>query len=202
MTQSKKWYNNNVLTNLLLLIFFPVGLYALWKSDTIANWWKITAILIITVLIIANMSNGNKNLSESTTIAKKREKVLSQAEKDSVAFLERAQLIKERENSTILATSLVTSYINNEVAADNNFKEKKFYVEGYIENIGKDILDDIYITLKSGDMLRTVQCYIDDKNRVAELRKGQKVTIFGQCEGLMMNVLMRDCKLVENLENL
>lgn len=129
-------------------------------------------------------------------------KELTQAQRDSIAAVERANMIEERKNATISAGDLVASYVNNEVAADNNFKGKNFYVEGYIENIGKDILDDIYVTLKSGDLIRSVQCYIEDQDKVAQLRKGQKITVIGECNGLMMNVLMKNCKLVTNKEDL
>lgn len=205
MTQEqKKWYDNKVLTNILLIVFFPVGLYALWKSNTIAKWWKITATVIIALIVIANIGADDKNSSSNDNVAtnKEPEKELTQAQKDSIAAVERANLIEERKNGTISAADLVTSYTNNEVSADNNFKGKKFYVEGYIDNIGKDILDDIYVTLKSGDVIRSVQCYIDDQDKVANLRKGQKITVLGQCDGLMMNVLMKNCKLVENMEDL
>lgn len=51
----KKWYDNKFITHLLLVIFFPVGLYALWKSRTIAKWWKITATVLIGLIVIANI---------------------------------------------------------------------------------------------------------------------------------------------------
>ena len=36
-----KWYNKTWLVVLLIIIFFPVGLYALWKNETISKGWKI-----------------------------------------------------------------------------------------------------------------------------------------------------------------
>lgn len=201
--QTKKWYDNKFVVHLLLVIFFPVGLYALWKTDTIAKWWKITATVLIGFIVIANIGNTDKGTTtEVVTDSKETVKELTQAQKDSIASVERANLLEERKDGTISASNLVASYVENEVAADNNFKGKKFYVEGYIDNIGKDILDKIYVTLKSGDIIRSVQCYIDDQDKVANLKKGQKITIIGKCDGLMMNVLMKNCKLVENMDEL
>jgi hypothetical protein len=51
-------------------------------------------------------------------------------------------------------------------------------------------------------MFREVQCYFDDKTTASQLEKGMRVTFFGKCDGLMMNVLMKDCKLVDNLKDL
>ncbi len=64
--EQKKWYNNKILTNLLLIIFFPIGLYALWKSQTIAKWWKITATVLIALIVIANLGNDNKSSSNNS----------------------------------------------------------------------------------------------------------------------------------------
>ncbi len=64
----KKWYDNQILTNVLLLIFFPIGLYALWKSNTIAKWWKITASILIGIIVIGS-------LIEDDTISENSEKL-------------------------------------------------------------------------------------------------------------------------------
>lgn len=61
----KKWYDNKFITHLLLVIFFPVGLYALWKSRTIAKWWKITATVLISLIVIANFGDDDK-ISDSS----------------------------------------------------------------------------------------------------------------------------------------
>ena len=121
---------------------------------------------------------------------------------DSIARAEKLKQIEERKNATVKASDLVEMYVQNEVNADNQLKGKKFYVEGRIGDIGKDILDDIYVTLESNDMIRSVQCFIDDKDLVAKLQKGQRITVFGKCDGLMMNVLMKDCEVVPNLADL
>ncbi|MEM8564937.1 MAG: hypothetical protein AAGF85_00655 [Bacteroidota bacterium] len=43
----KKWYDNAFLVHVLIFFIFPVGLYALWKSRTIATWWKVIASLFV-----------------------------------------------------------------------------------------------------------------------------------------------------------
>lgn len=110
--------------------------------------------------------------------------------------------IEEGRSVTVKASDLVALCVQNEINADNQLKAKKLYVEVAIGDIGKDILDNIYVTLESGDAIRTVQCYIEDKDLVARLQKGQRITFFGKCDGLMMNVLMKDCEVVPNLSDL
>lgn len=204
--QSKKWYDNKFIVHLLLIIFFPVGLYALWKTDTIAKWWKITATVLVAIFVIAYLGDSNTtDLSSSAELTKSQkepEKVLSQAQMDSIALAKNIATYEERKSQTILAKDLYNAYQANEVRADNNFKGKVFYVEGIIGDIGKDIMDEIYVTLNTGDIIGSVQCYVDNAEVAAKLQKGQRITVFGECDGLMMNVLMKDCKVVENLSDL
>lgn len=58
----KKWYDNKVLVILLCVIFFPVGLYALWKTDEFAKPVKIAVTAIIAILfVVAINDDGAKD---------------------------------------------------------------------------------------------------------------------------------------------
>jgi len=103
---------------------------------------------------------------------------------------------KERAAQTIEARQLVRLYEQNEVKADKDFKGKTFYVTGTVSDIKKNMMDDIYVTLEGDGPLHEVQCYFDNADIAADLQKGQQVTFQGKCDGLMMNVLMKDCTLV------
>jgi len=105
---------------------------------------------------------------------------------------------KLKKTYTYSAKQLMAEYMGNEVRADENFKGKVFWVTGTVKDIGKDILNKPYITLNSTDLIRSVQCYIDDKQALSSLEKGAQVTIKGTCKGLMVNVLMKDCEIVPN----
>ncbi len=64
-------------------------------------------------------------------------------------------------------------------------------------------MNDIYVTLKTGEMFTWVNCYLDDENKAAKLRKGQRVTFKGKCDGMVVTVVtMKDCELVKNLNEL
>ncbi len=128
---------------------------------------------------------------------------LTQSQKDSLLIIERAKEIENRENQTISAKDLYASYEANEVSADQNFKGKSFYVTGIVEDIKKDFMDDIYVTLKTGKMFTSVNCYLDDEKTAAKLRKGQRVTFYGKCDGMIVTmVTMKDCEIVKSLSTL
>lgn len=97
----------------------------------------------------------------------------------------------------ITATHLYQAYDANEVAADEQYKGKKIAVTGTIGSIGKDVLDNPYVSLKVGYM-QSVNCYFSDKNNkiISQLLKGEKVTIIGTCKGLSLSyVVMRNCSI-------
>ncbi len=50
--QPKKWYDKTSIVILLCIFLFPVGLYALWKSNVIEKKWKIIDTIIISTLVI------------------------------------------------------------------------------------------------------------------------------------------------------
>lgn len=99
------------------------------------------------------------------------------------------------------AGELIDAYQQNEIAADKKFKNKLVRVSGVIEDIGKDILDQAYVAVGTGKQfeIRSVQCFFSkrDEDKLSALRKGQKVTIQGAVEGLMMNVLIRDSAIIK-----
>jgi len=94
---------------------------------------------------------------------------------------------------TVSAPSLFTDYSDNEIAADDRYKGKILQVSGTIRDIGNDIMDDAYVSLAGDGYYGNVQCFFSDKSVVANLKKGQQITVVGYCDGLMMNVLMKNC---------
>jgi hypothetical protein len=98
---------------------------------------------------------------------------------------------------SVSAAELYTDYKANEVAADQRYKDRVIEVTGRVDNIGKDIMDTMYVTLDTGEMIGSIQCMFgtEHANSLAGLSKGQSVTIQGKCAGKMMNVLLQGCTL-------
>jgi hypothetical protein len=144
--------------------------------------------ILVLIGIIGSQLDKNKETDSSI----KSDVQLTQAQKDSIAKAE----LEEIKKNTITASALIAEYEANEVSADNNFKGKTFYVSGTVADIKKDVLNHIYVTLNTDNIIRKVQCYFEDAETAAKLSKDMKVTFMGKCGGLMMNVLMKDCKLV------
>lgn len=93
---------------------------------------------------------------------------------------------------------IVEDYISNEVAADNTYRGRLLEIRGEVCEIGKDLADRIYISLDGRHGDRKTQCFFNDVagQTVATLKKGDTVTVQGECDGLTLwTVLLSDCRL-------
>jgi hypothetical protein len=195
-----------VLISLVLLIigFFSPSTSLFWykkERTKKGSLFIYGMILIISFVLFGITIDKNKSQQVNDTALEKKIE-LTQFQKDSIAKINLLSEIEIRKNQTIKASLLTNSYIENEVRADESYKNKSFYVEGVVTDIKKDIMNDIYVTLEGSEMFRQVQCYFDDKETASKLEKGMRVTFYGKCDGLMINVLMKNCKLVDNLKKL
>lgn len=101
----------------------------------------------------------------------------------------------------ITAGELYSAYDENEVSADAKYEDKILKVQGVVKSVGKDIIDTAYVVLTTGaeHEMWGVQCMFDTEyeSQLAQLSKGQVITIQGRCSGYLINVLLRDCVLVD-----
>jgi hypothetical protein len=97
---------------------------------------------------------------------------------------------------TVAANTIIQDYQDNEIAADQKYKDKRVRVTGIVDQVGKDIMGDMYVTVvaKSSDF-HVVQCYFakPDQTELAALKKRARIIVVGTCGGLMMNVLLNNC---------
>lgn len=69
-------------------------------------------------------------------------------------------------------------------------------VSGSVGDIRRDILDNIDVTLKTGEFQNfSIQCFFADsfEDEAAGLRPHQFLTIRGRCDGKFGNVMLKDC---------
>ncbi len=101
------------------------------------------------------------------------------------------------EVTTVTASQLFSDYKGNQVAADEKYKGKTIEISGTISTIGKDLFDTMYVSLKTGDIIGTVQCMLEDSEleKAATLTQGQQITLTGEKPDYLMNVIVRNCKI-------
>jgi hypothetical protein len=100
---------------------------------------------------------------------------------------------------TLSAADLYGEYENNAVAADQKYQGQLVEVSGKIIEIGTEILGKPYVVLGPSDYVYHVQCVFayNDESTVANLSKGQSVTLQGEVVGQLGWVNMKECRLAE-----
>lgn len=103
----------------------------------------------------------------------------------------------------VTAAKLSSAYEDNEVAADAQYKGEIVDVTGVVETIAKDIFDTPYVVLRDGGKwsVWNIQCMfsVKDELTLAQLSKGQVITVRGKCDGYgRPNVIARNCKVVQS----
>ena len=161
------------------------------------TWQKY--LVVIGSMIVGGVAMPQPPKVNSSSFSQPVTEKMTEEQIQQNAKQEREAKIQQQKSQTISATALSDFYQKNEVKADETYKGKSFYISGSVMEIKKDIMNTPYVELRGDGVLRNVQCFFEDTKELSELNKGQKITIHGKCEGLMMNILIKDCKIVENL---
>jgi hypothetical protein len=142
---------------------------------------KARVLSFLWMLIALALAGG----SQSENPARQTDSSTSRAESSEVQVLE------------VTPSQLFRAYEDNEIKADNTYKGQYVKMTGRIEDIGKDLMDDMYITFPGSDFFG-IQVYFnpEDQSEVANLNKGSTITVVCKVEGLMGNVLCNDAALM------
>lgn len=155
------------------------------KKPIFKRWWF--WVIVVIIVIVAASSSGNK---DQTTQQTGSQPATTQQQPSQPA----EQAIE------VTAVKLAGDYRANEVNGDNLYKGKLVKVTGTIGTIGKDITNNMYVAIEGDtNSITSVQCYFKDDaaGQLAQLAKGQKITIQGRVNGLMGNVLVKECSIVQ-----
>ncbi len=153
------------------------------KKKFYKKWW-FWAIVVIVLYAIGSSSSKPNNTQPT------QEPVNTQSN----------QTKTEEVVAKVTALQLYSEYEANEVAADSKYKNKLIEVSGTISNIGKDVLDNPYVTLQ-GDSTTffSVQCMFkkSQQEQLTSLSKDTEISLKGRVSGKMMNIIINDCSIVE-----
>ena len=128
-SNSNAWYEKTWLVVILCIIFFPVGLYALWKNSSISKGWKIGVTAIIALIVIANLGDKDKASTTSTETQNVVETEQSNTtETETVANVEQDKAEAEKE--------AITEKLKAKAKRDwpNDFTTQEFWVNQQIDD--------------------------------------------------------------------
>ena len=107
----------------------------------------------------------------------------------------------EQEIAVTTAKELYQTYQENEVNADNLYKNQLIAVSGTVKSIQKSLITDTpCVSLDCGSAygIYHVECFFEDiegnNSVISELREGDEITIYGTCTGFYFgDVQLSDC---------
>lgn len=103
----------------------------------------------------------------------------------------------------VSAPDFFKEYTDNEVKADSTYKDKLLVITGKVDTIGKDIMDEVYVTLDTEEKFAIMhpQCYFkneDEIAKVAELSEGMQVTILAKGAGMAIGQpILKQCYIID-----
>ena len=94
--------------------------------------------------------------------------------------------------------ALADEFENNSLAAESKYEGKLIYVEGPVNSIDKDILDNPYVSISGQYDFAMVQCFLtsDEVSGASSLSKGQRIVVAGVVGGTTLGVSLDGCKVI------
>jgi hypothetical protein len=100
---------------------------------------------------------------------------------------------------TVDVAQLLKDYKDNELRGDGKYKGKRLRISGKAGEVKRDVTNAIYLTVGTGADLEIPEalCLFGeaDADRLSSVTRGQPVVVNCTVDGLMMNVLMKNCAL-------
>ena len=163
------------------------------KKPIYKKWWFWLTIVVVILAIIGAAAGGNKKSEGSGSTTSSTASTQSTPQEESTP---------EETAIEVTAVDLIAAYDENEVSADNEYKDKTLKITGTVSDIGVDVANRSYIMLKDENdphAILGVQCYFEDdqKDAIAQLKKGDAVTVTGTCEGKVVSVSIKDCQVTK-----
>jgi hypothetical protein len=156
--------------------------------------WIFIAILIIIALVIGYSVYTCTAVTKAVVDVAADSQLVKDAVRDAMGGEDGATMAQEAVN--VSPQELYTAYDSNEIRADNTYKDKTVRLTGKVGDMGKDLFDKPYIKFNADQYGMTgVQVFfkLSEQAKIADLDKGQTITVVGTCTGKkIINVVVED----------
>jgi hypothetical protein len=151
------------------------------KKKFYKKWWFWVLAVIVLLVVVSNIGDSTSSTG-STATSQEAEQVVP---------------IK------VSAEALRKAYATNQVSADQQYEDKLVEISGTVDTIGKDILDEAYITFETKEQYAfdKVQCMFSasEENSIANFKKGQSIVVHGKVSGVVISgPIVRNCKVISS----
>jgi hypothetical protein len=97
----------------------------------------------------------------------------------------------------ITARQLYVAYRDNEVSADERFKDKPILLTGPIDKISKDIFGSVYLVLNAGGLFESAHATLAEESaaRAGSFSRGTTISLLCTGSGMiLMSPMLKDCQ--------
>ena len=206
-------YTGNMAIGIISAIaFFALACLFSVRVNAHKNAWPLIICSLAAFFVYFGAMGPSETASQQTVSAGSPTEVADSSQADSSSTPSKAESVQQVESEVpstppveddTLAVDykvLYKDYDNNPINADSKYKDKKIKINGAIADIGRDIGQSPYITFNVDEYgAQSIKMSFDNDETVAALKKGQKVTVSGTCNGLFGNVIvdLSNCEIVK-----
>jgi hypothetical protein len=98
----------------------------------------------------------------------------------------------------IEAPELFEEYTADENGANAKYLGKVVEVTGVVKSIDTDDRGTMNVMIDAGNEMGSVNCQFEKQEKMPQAISGQQVRIKGLCSGLLMDVVLVDCEIVND----
>ncbi|GEM_PF-1803138 len=187
------------------MVFFLVSLIvsAIKKKNKRADLIGLVTCFIVAIIAANAVPNYNK-VSTASEVSSSTVSLTSAGQENYNKI--KAKVESEAEASSddgpiiVDYKTLHKEYQDNPINADEKYKGKQVTVTGSISKIDREINQEPYIIFEISPFNEIRMDFSQDKESdIASLKKGEKVTVTGTCEGTLLStsVMLDDCSITE-----
>lgn len=166
------------------------------QSD-LRNWFMrhpiittILGLILFGMVLSALGSSPESNDSGSNTVTR----LPNAANEDSNEAIEPEFIV-------VAIADFVEEFDTNQLAAETKYEGQTVQLSGFVYNISEDILGTPFViinpTKEEYYFGTSVQCFFENKSELISLANGQEVTVRGEFDTQLMNVMIKNCQIVQ-----
>lgn len=157
------------------------------------KWGGIAFAILIVLGVIGSFASDEETSSSTNN----NQEVVSEEESEDNS----EEQEKTEEVVVVDITEFVEEFDKNQLAAEDTYEGKTVEFTGYVGNISEDIMGSYYVIVNPTDedyyFGTAVQCFFKDKSALTSLENGQQVTLKGNFDTQLMNVMLKKCEVLE-----
>ena len=107
-------------------------------------------------------------------------------------------MAKAKADFVLSASALQKAFEDDEIGASIKYTNKILEVSGKIASVKPAEQNIISISLATESDLSSVICTFNDISDPSSFKKGDEITLRGECSGFLMDVLLNNCAVIQN----